>query len=140
MSPNHVGHIERGGKIPGLDTVEAIARSLDSSPAEPLGEHVVGDAWLKHLVIVAHAVPPSRRGAFVTMMAAIAAALGRSDLGKELRPVDLKQMRDPVDELNANAGVVADDPRVMTIVSLLRGRSEEDLDQALRILKAKFKP
>jgi len=136
MSPNYVGIVERAEKIPGLDTVEAVAQSLELSPGELLGEEPVGDAWLKQLLIIAQSVPPARRGTLLTLLAAIAAALSRPDLDKGARASDLKQIQEGARELGAGVVLPSDDPRIATVVSLLRDRSSQQLEQVLRLIRA----
>jgi transcriptional regulator with XRE-family HTH domain len=136
LSPNYVGIIERAEKVPGLDTVEAVARTLELNPGELLGEEPVDEAWVRQLVAMAQAVPPAKRGALLTLVGAITVALGRSDFDKGIRASDLKQIQAGADELRSAVARPPEDPKFAAVVSFLRGRSPEQLEQALRLIKA----
>ncbi len=63
LSPNHVGVIERGEKAPTLDTIDAIATALGTSPAQLLADvqEKGAAAWLAQMQAILVAVPPAHR-------------------------------------------------------------------------------
>lgn len=106
----------------------------DLLDAEP-----TGDKWLKEVMTIAQAVPPSKRSLLLTILAGIVAALSRNDDdgGKKKVPHLLERTRATVDELlSATSNVAPDDPRLTTIIELLRGKSPEDLDRVVSVLRA----
>ena len=62
LSSNHLGVLERGEKVPTLETVEALAKALKLSVAELVADEASDDPWLQELRAVAAAVPVANRG------------------------------------------------------------------------------
>lgn len=73
LSPNHVGVMERGEKAPTLDTVEAVAKALGSTPALLLAEPEAkgAAAWLAQLQAIAIAVPSAHRPLVAAVLATL---------------------------------------------------------------------
>ena len=72
VTPNYVGLIERGLKLPTIDTLVNLAKALGAEPAELLGRVQVGDDWLDELASVAATVPKQLRPVALAVMKAIA--------------------------------------------------------------------
>lgn len=72
VSPNYFGVLERGKKLPTLDTLVLIAKALDVNPAELLGDARPADAWLEDIVVVAASIPEQRRALALDLLRAIA--------------------------------------------------------------------
>lgn len=72
VSPNYFGVLERGLKLPTLDTLIQLARALDVSPAELLGDVRPRDPWLDDVVAVASSIPEARRPLVLAVLRAIA--------------------------------------------------------------------
>jgi transcriptional regulator with XRE-family HTH domain len=138
ISPNHVGVIERGETVASLETVYACSLAFGVTMGELLDAEPTGDKWLKEVITIAQAVPPSKRALLLTILAGIVAALSRSDDdGKKKAPVPLDRTRAVVDGLLAATSAIApDDPRLVAVVELLRGKSPDELERVVNILKA----
>jgi transcriptional regulator with XRE-family HTH domain len=76
VSPNYIGVLERGLKLPTLDTLVLLAKALDMSPAELLGDVRPRDHWLDDVLAVASAVPEARRGIALAMLKCVATFKG----------------------------------------------------------------
>jgi transcriptional regulator with XRE-family HTH domain len=76
VTPNYVGVIERGEKLPTLETVEAAGRALGVSVGALLADDVP-DAWADQAVALARAVPASHRALVLAVLRAIVAETGR---------------------------------------------------------------
>ncbi len=72
VTPNYVGILERGEKLPTLDTLVALSRALDVSPADLLDDDRGGDPWIDDIVAVAKSVRQSRRAVALAVLRAIA--------------------------------------------------------------------
>jgi transcriptional regulator with XRE-family HTH domain len=71
VTTNYVGVLERGQKVPTLETLVALAKALGVGPGELLGAGEQ-DAWLDDLVTLGKAVPASRRQLVLDVLRAIA--------------------------------------------------------------------
>jgi transcriptional regulator with XRE-family HTH domain len=76
VTPNYVGVIERGEKLPTLETVEAAGRALGVSVGALLADDAP-DAWADQAVALARAVPASHRALVLAVLRAIVAEKGR---------------------------------------------------------------
>ena len=77
VSPNYIGVLERGLKLPTLDTLVLLAKALGMSPAELLGDVRPKDHWLDDVLAVASAIPEPRRAVALAVLRAIAVYKGR---------------------------------------------------------------
>ena len=77
MSPNYIGVLERGLKLPTLDTLVLIAKALDMSPAELLGDVRPKDPWLDDVLAVGSAIPEARRAIALAVLKCVATFKGR---------------------------------------------------------------
>lgn len=78
MTPNYVGVIERGEKLPTLDTLARMAAALQTSLVALLDDPRARDGWLDEVRAVAQAIPEARRALTLAVLRAIAApASGR---------------------------------------------------------------
>ena len=77
VSPNYIGVLERGLKLPTLDTLVLIAKALDMSPAELLGDVRPKDPWLDDVLAVASAIPEARRAIALAVLKCVATFKGR---------------------------------------------------------------
>lgn len=76
-SPNYIGVLERGLKLPTLDTLVLLAKALDMSPAALLGDVRPKDQWLDDVLAVASAVPEAHRGLALAVLKVVATYKGR---------------------------------------------------------------
>lgn len=76
MGANYVGILERGQKLPTLDTLVALAKALGCGPAELLDDGQTKDPWVDELVTVAATVPKARRELALAVLKAMATATG----------------------------------------------------------------
>lgn len=76
VSPNYIGVLERGLKLPTLDTLVLLAKALDMSPAGLLGDVRPRDHWLDDVLAVASAVPEARRGIALAVLKCVATFKG----------------------------------------------------------------
>ncbi|MDC3956886.1 helix-turn-helix transcriptional regulator [Polyangium jinanense] len=72
ISANYVGVLERGLKLPTLDTLVALAKALDVPVADLLGEPRA-DPWLEEVVTVAATMPKQLRPVALAVLRAMAA-------------------------------------------------------------------
>lgn len=72
LSSNHLGVLERGEKVPTLETVEALAKALNMSVAELLSDAVGADPWLDELRSIGAGVPPALRPLALDVVATFA--------------------------------------------------------------------
>ena len=72
VSPNYFGVLERGLKLPTLDTLVLLAKVLEMSPAELLVDVRPSDPWLDDVLAVASSIPEPRRGLALAVLRAIA--------------------------------------------------------------------
>ena len=72
VSPNYVSVLERGQKLPTLDTLMRLARALDTSVGELLGEQHVADDWIDEVTTVARTIPRPQRPVALAVLAALA--------------------------------------------------------------------
>jgi transcriptional regulator with XRE-family HTH domain len=73
VTPNYVGVIERGEKLPTLETVEAVSRALGVSVGTLLADDAPDDPWARQAVALARAVPASHRDMTLAILRAIVA-------------------------------------------------------------------
>lgn len=76
VSPNYLGVLERGVKLPTLDTLILVAKALEVSPAELLGDVRPQDPWVEDVLVVACSMPESRRGLALEILRVIATHKG----------------------------------------------------------------
>lgn len=72
VTPNYVGMLERGQKLPTLDTLVKIAKALQVEPGELLGTVRVADEWLENVTTVASTIPKQFRPIALAVLKAIA--------------------------------------------------------------------
>jgi transcriptional regulator with XRE-family HTH domain len=72
LSANHLGVLERGEKVPTLETVEAVAKALGVPVTELLAEETTEDAWVRQLTTIAAGVPPSLRPLVLAVVSTMA--------------------------------------------------------------------
>lgn len=77
VTPNYVGVLERGEKLPALETLEAFGEALGTSIGELLGEDEP-DRWADEAVALARAVPTERRALALALLRAVVLA-GRDE-------------------------------------------------------------
>lgn len=75
VTPNYVGILERGEKLPTLDTLVALAKALGVNAGELLDD-TRGDAWLDEVIAVAASVPKGRRELVLAVLKAMATPAG----------------------------------------------------------------
>lgn len=71
VTPNYVGVIERGEKLPMLDTLEAFASALGASLGALLSEEQP-DQWADEVAAIARAIPETHRRIVLGMLRAAA--------------------------------------------------------------------
>ena len=71
VTSNYVGVLERGQKLPTLDTLVALAKALGVPPGELLGAGE-RDPWLDEIVTLAKTVPSARRELAVQILRTLA--------------------------------------------------------------------
>jgi transcriptional regulator with XRE-family HTH domain len=71
ITPNYVSNLERGLKLPTLDTLVAIAKAINVPSSELLGESRA-DPWLEDVVTVAVTVPKALRPVALAVLKAMA--------------------------------------------------------------------
>ena len=74
VGPNYIGILERGQKLPTLDTLVRLAKALGCSPAELLDDTRAKDPWVDELAAVAATVPKGRRELVLAVLKAMATA------------------------------------------------------------------
>ena len=72
ISPNYVGVVERGEKLPTLDTLDAMARALSVSPGALLASDAP-DKWADEVTALARGIPPLHRRLVIALLKTIAA-------------------------------------------------------------------
>ena len=72
VTSNYVGVLERGLKLPTLDTLITLAKALETSPADLLGDVGVKDPWVADVLAVASSVPDSLRDLALAVLKTIA--------------------------------------------------------------------
>jgi transcriptional regulator with XRE-family HTH domain len=72
LSSNHLGVLERGEKVPTLETVESLAEALNLSVAELLSDESDADPWLEELRSVGAGVPPALRALALDVLSTFA--------------------------------------------------------------------
>ncbi len=72
VTPNYVGVVERGEKLPTLDTLELFGRALGVAIASLLADDAP-DAWADEAAALARAVPPSHRRLVLALLRAAVA-------------------------------------------------------------------
>jgi transcriptional regulator with XRE-family HTH domain len=72
VTPNYVGVVERGEKLPTLETVEAFGRALGVRIAQLLVEDAP-DSWADEAAALASAVPVSHRELVIALLRAVVA-------------------------------------------------------------------
>jgi transcriptional regulator with XRE-family HTH domain len=71
LSSNHLGVVERGEKVPTLETVEALAKALKLAVADLVADEVPSaDPWIDELKVAAAAVPPTHRALALAVLRA----------------------------------------------------------------------
>jgi transcriptional regulator with XRE-family HTH domain len=78
VTPNYVGVIERGEKLPTLEVVEAASRALGVTVGALLSDADVPDAWADQAAALARAVPASYRGLVLAVLRAVVVETRRS--------------------------------------------------------------
>lgn len=77
VGANYVGILERGQKLPTLDTLLSLAKALGCGPAELLDDgQSARDPWVDEVVTVAATVPKARRELALAVLKAMATAAG----------------------------------------------------------------
>jgi transcriptional regulator with XRE-family HTH domain len=72
LSPNYIGLLERGLKLPTIDTLACIAKAVGARPAELLDDPRPADDWLDAVVTVAATIPRHHRELALAVLKAIA--------------------------------------------------------------------
>ena len=80
VTPNYVGVVERGEKLPTLETVEAFGRALGVPIAQLLAEDDP-DSWADEAAALASAVPASHRELVMALLRAVVSE-ARREAGK----------------------------------------------------------
>ena len=72
VGANYVGVLERGAKLPTIETLVAVAAALGCSPAVLLDDGAAtADPWMAEIVTVAATVPKPRRELVLAVMKAM---------------------------------------------------------------------
>ena len=74
MTGNYISLLERGQKLPTIDTLARLAKAVAATPAELLGEVRVADDWLDEVAAVARTVPKGQRPVALAVLRAVATA------------------------------------------------------------------
>jgi transcriptional regulator with XRE-family HTH domain len=72
LSANYISLLERGQKLPTIDTLLRLAKAVDAIPGELLGDQSVQDEWLDELLAVGRTVPKSLRSVTLSILRAVA--------------------------------------------------------------------
>jgi transcriptional regulator with XRE-family HTH domain len=72
VSPNYFGVLERGLKLPTLDRLIVLAKALDVSPAELLGDVRPRDPWIEEVLAVGTSIPEHRRALALALLRVLA--------------------------------------------------------------------
>jgi transcriptional regulator with XRE-family HTH domain len=73
LTSNYVGVLERGLKIPTIETLMTLAKALETTLAELVGDTGVKDSWVDEVLAVASTVPDSRRDLTLAVLKTMAA-------------------------------------------------------------------
>jgi transcriptional regulator with XRE-family HTH domain len=76
VTPNYIGVLEHGAKLPSIDTLVKLAKALEMSPAQLFGDMMPEDQWLDDVKAVASTVPESRREMALAVLKTIATHKG----------------------------------------------------------------
>lgn len=71
VSPNYVGLVERGAKVPTIETLFRFAKALDVKGPDLLGDGS-GDEWTNDVVAVALTIPKTHRALALALLRAVA--------------------------------------------------------------------
>ena len=74
VSSNYLSVLERGHKLPTLDTLVRLAKALQVSPGDLLDGAGVRDEWVDEVLTVSAAIPRHRRGIALAVLRAVARA------------------------------------------------------------------
>lgn len=72
VTSNYVGVMERGLKLPTIDTLVKVAKALEVSPAELLGDVRANDQWVDEVTTIATTIPETMRPLALAIMKTIA--------------------------------------------------------------------
>lgn len=72
LTSNYVGVLERGLKLPTLDTLNTLAKALETTLVELLGDVGVKDPWVSDVLAVASSVPEPLRDLALAVLKTIA--------------------------------------------------------------------
>jgi transcriptional regulator with XRE-family HTH domain len=72
VGANYIGILERGQKLPTLNTLVAAAKALGCSPAELLDDARAKDPWLDEAMTIVASVPKARRELALAVLKAMA--------------------------------------------------------------------
>ena len=81
VSPNYIGVVERGEKLPALDTLESLAHALGVGLGDLLADQQP-DEWADRALALVRAVPAAHRQIILAMLVA---AAGRGVAGPRSR-------------------------------------------------------
>ncbi len=73
VSNNYISMLERGQKLPTIDTLIKLAKAADTSVSELLGDVKVADEWLDEVHTVARTIPKAYRKVTLEILRSIAA-------------------------------------------------------------------
>ena len=79
LSPNYIGLLERGLKLPTIDTLARLGKAVGVRPAELLDDARPGDDWLDAMVSVAATIPRQHRELALAVLKAMASRPHASD-------------------------------------------------------------
>jgi transcriptional regulator with XRE-family HTH domain len=71
LSENYLSALERGQKLPSIETLAALARALGVEPGDLLGTSQ-RDPWVEQVAVVAEGVPRSLRSIALAVLRAVA--------------------------------------------------------------------
>ena len=80
LTTNYISVLERGQKLPTLDTLMKLAKKVGATPGELLGDGAITDEWIDEVVSVARTVPKGQRHVALAVLRAV--ATGGSTRGK----------------------------------------------------------
>jgi len=72
LSANYISLLERGQKLPTIDALVRLAKAVDATPGELLGDAAVQDEWLDELLAVGRTVPRALRPVALSVLRAVA--------------------------------------------------------------------
>jgi transcriptional regulator with XRE-family HTH domain len=84
VTPNYVGVVERGEKLPTLETLDAFARAIGASPGALIADDEPDD-WADEAVALARSVPVAQRRLLLAILRAAVTAT-RDERGTKRRP------------------------------------------------------